>query len=108
MSDYCTYYFRAEGVLRSMNMSQRLPGFEYLKMAAAISKQTGITDTSLLIEKIEKETMKISSREVAGKKTIKEGRGMVEQSMIEAIRSVSSTDRKMSLSDFIDLVVSAM
>lgn len=52
--------------------------------------------------------MQISSREVAEKEKIREGRGMVEQSMIEAIRSVSSTDRKISLSDFIDLIVTAM
>ena len=108
MNSYCNYYFRAEGVLRSMHMSQQLPGFEYLKMAAAISKETGITDTNLLIARIEKEVMQISSREVAEKEKIREGRGMVEQSMIEAIRSVSSTDRKISLSDFIDLIVTAM
>lgn len=93
----------AEEYLRRIGMSKQLPGFEYLRLAAVISKEKNITDEKELINEVKKQASII-----VGKREVVKKRGPVEQAMIEAIRSVSPTDIKITLMDFVDRIISHM
>ena len=93
----------AEEYLRRIGMNREMPGFEYLKLAAVLSKEKNITDEATLVDEVKKQASL-----VVGKREVIKDWGPIEQAMIEAIRSISPTDVKMTIMDFIDQVLASM
>ena len=96
-------YMAAEEFLRRAGMSKLLPGYEYLKLAAVLSKEKNIADEGELIDEVSQQ-----ASIVVGKREVIKERGPIEQAMIEAIRSISPTNVKMSIIDYIDQIVASM
>lgn len=94
-------YAEAEAVLRRFGVGREMPGFEYLRTGAVIAKADGIKSEEELLKQIEEQCFVVRSQFVKKHAPVK-------QHMLEAIRSVSKTDRKLTISDFIDRMVWVM
>lgn len=96
-------YMAAEAILRRLEMNNQISGYEYLKIAFVIAKEKSITDEKFLIEEVKKQIPMIVS-----KGEVIKDRGSVEQKMIEAIRSISPNEVKMSIMEFVNQMLVAM
>ena len=99
---------RAEEYLRRVGISKELPGYEYLKLAAVLSIERGINDEMELINEVTKEASVIKKVTPEDMSRHEQNRGPVEQDLVEAIRSVSPTNVKIRIIDFIDEMVLEM
>lgn len=94
-------YSRAEEILRRFGISKDLPGFEYLRTATVIVKLDGFKPEEELLKEIEKQCFIVRSEFVKKHPPVK-------QHMIEAIRSVSKSEQKLTIEEFLKRVVADM
>ena len=101
VKNHYTEYAEAESVLRRFGVGKEMPGFEYLRTGAVIAKVDGIKSEEELLKQIEEQCFVVRSQFVKKHAPVK-------QHMLEAMRSVSKTDRKLTISDFIERMVWVM
>lgn len=94
-------YARAEEALRRYKVGKDLPGFEYLRAGAVIVKLKSFSTEKELLEDIERQCFVVTSRYVKKHSPVK-------QHMLEAIRSVSKSEQKLTIENFLKQVVEIM
>ncbi len=94
-------YSSAEAALRRFGVGKDMPGFEYLRAGAVIMAVDGFTTEEKLLKQIEEQSFVVSSQYVKKHAPVK-------QHMLEAIRSVSRFDQKLTIENFLKQVVAEM
>lgn len=94
-------YVAAEATLRRYGVPKEMPGFEYLRAGAVIVKNDGYDTEKNLLNKIENQCFVIKAPYVRK-------HAYVKQHMLEAIRAVSRYDQKLSIKEFLDLMLTKM